>query len=243
MWTTYVVCVLYLITVFTLKALAAVVGHLVANEVGLPVEGLGTLVTLVLSLLCVYDHVLAQTGRDEWQNRHQSPGQQQIDHQDDGNTIHCIKTNCRVAERNSPQNGCEGIGGGTVPVLIGEDLLAVFALVDGLIAILTLLLEVFTERVEDGASAGARVLLVPPQLQGRGEQLVTVLAAVHLLVCTHTRTRAHTQETTANINKQPENLCVHPRPTLFIHSFISSIFALHFLQHWCVHSNGSIYIL
>ena len=92
-------------------------------------------------------------------------------------------------QKGIPQNGCEGIGGGTVPVLIGEDLLAVFALVDGLIAILTLLLEVFTERVEDGAGAGARVLLVPSKLQGRGEQLVTVLTAVHLLVCTHTRAR------------------------------------------------------
>ena len=103
MWTTYVVCVLYLITVFTLKALAAVVGHLVANEVGLPVEGLGALVTLVLSLLCVYDHVLAQTGREEREERHQSPRQQQTDHQDECNTIHCIENNCTVAERNSPK--------------------------------------------------------------------------------------------------------------------------------------------
>ena len=50
----------YLHTVFTFEALATVVGHLVADEVGLPVEGLGTLVTLVLSLLCVDDHVLLQ---------------------------------------------------------------------------------------------------------------------------------------------------------------------------------------
>lgn len=50
----------YLHAVFTFEALAAVVGHLVADEVGLPVEGLGTLVTLVLSLLCVDDHVLLQ---------------------------------------------------------------------------------------------------------------------------------------------------------------------------------------
>ena len=59
--TTYVWGVLYLITVFTLKALAAVMRHLVADQVGLPVEGLGALVTLVLSLLCVNYHVLAQT--------------------------------------------------------------------------------------------------------------------------------------------------------------------------------------
>lgn len=50
----------YLHAVFTFEALATVVGHLVANEVGLPVEGLGTLVTLVLSLLRVDDHVLLQ---------------------------------------------------------------------------------------------------------------------------------------------------------------------------------------
>lgn len=41
------------------------------------------------------------------------------------------------------------------PVLIWEDLLTVFALVDGLVAVLALLLEVFSQRVEDGASAGA----------------------------------------------------------------------------------------
>lgn len=51
------------------------------------------------------------------------------------------------------------------PVLIWEDLLTVFALVDGLVAVLALLLEVFSQRVEDGARAGARILLVPPQLQ------------------------------------------------------------------------------
>lgn len=50
----------YLHTVFTFEALAAVVGHLVADEVGLPVEGLGALVTLVLTLLRVDSHVLLQ---------------------------------------------------------------------------------------------------------------------------------------------------------------------------------------
>lgn len=53
----------YLHAVFTFEALAAVVGHLVANEVGLPVEGLGALVTLVLSLLRVDDHVLLQAAQ------------------------------------------------------------------------------------------------------------------------------------------------------------------------------------
>lgn len=61
--TTYVPGVLYLIAVFTLEPLSAVVGHLVTDEVGLPVEGLGTLVTLVLSLLCVHNHVCVQTGQ------------------------------------------------------------------------------------------------------------------------------------------------------------------------------------
>lgn len=41
------------------------------------------------------------------------------------------------------------------PVFIGEDLLTVFALVDGLVAVLALLLEVFSQRVEDGTRAGA----------------------------------------------------------------------------------------
>lgn len=50
----------YLHAVFTFEALAAVVGHLVPDEVGLPVEGFGALVTLVLSLLGVDDHVLLQ---------------------------------------------------------------------------------------------------------------------------------------------------------------------------------------
>lgn len=52
---------LYLITIFTLKALATVMRHLVTDEVGLPVEGFGALVTLVLPLLCMYYHVLSQT--------------------------------------------------------------------------------------------------------------------------------------------------------------------------------------
>lgn len=50
----------YLHTVFTFEALATVVGHLVSDEVGLPVEGLGALITLVLSLLRVHNHVLLQ---------------------------------------------------------------------------------------------------------------------------------------------------------------------------------------
>lgn len=50
----------YLDTVFTFEALATVVRHLVAYEIGLPVEGLGTLVALVLTLLCVDNHVLLQ---------------------------------------------------------------------------------------------------------------------------------------------------------------------------------------
>lgn len=53
-------CVTYLHTVFTFEALATVVGHLVSDEVGLPVEGLGALITLVLSLLRVHNHVLLQ---------------------------------------------------------------------------------------------------------------------------------------------------------------------------------------
>lgn len=53
-------CACYLHAVLTFEALAAVMGHLVADEVGLPVEGLGTLVTLVLPFLCVHNHVLLQ---------------------------------------------------------------------------------------------------------------------------------------------------------------------------------------
>ena len=68
--TTYVPGVLYLIAVFTLEPLSAVVGHLVTDEVGLPVEGLGTLVTLVLPLLCVHNHVLAQTGQGTHTHTH-----------------------------------------------------------------------------------------------------------------------------------------------------------------------------
>lgn len=32
-----------------------------ANEVGFPVESFGALVTLILSLICVYDHMLPET--------------------------------------------------------------------------------------------------------------------------------------------------------------------------------------
>lgn len=73
------------------------------------------------------------------------------------------------------------------PVLVGEDLLAVFALVDGVVAVLALLLEVLPQRVKDGARAGAGVLLVPPQLQRGGEELVAVFTAVHLFVCEHNK--------------------------------------------------------
>lgn len=52
-----------------------------------------------------------------------------------------------------------------IPVLIWEDLLTIFALVDGLIAVLAFLLEVFSQCVEDGTRAGAGILLVPPQLK------------------------------------------------------------------------------
>lgn len=52
-----------------------------------------------------------------------------------------------------------------IPVLIWEDLLAVLALVDGLIAVLAFLLEVFSQCVKNGARAGAGILLVPPQLK------------------------------------------------------------------------------
>lgn len=56
----------YLDTVFTFEALATVVRHLVADEVGLPVEGLGTLVTFVLTLLRVDNHVLLQAVYRGW---------------------------------------------------------------------------------------------------------------------------------------------------------------------------------
>ena len=49
-------------------------GHLVADEVGLPVEGLGTLVTLVLSLLRVDNHVLLQAAH----GRPGSPGARRV---------------------------------------------------------------------------------------------------------------------------------------------------------------------
>lgn len=75
-----------------------------------------------------------------------------------------------------------------IPVLIWEDLLAVFALVDGLVAVLAFLLEVLSQCVKNGTRAGAGILLVPPQLERRGEQLVTVFTAVHLLICTHNKT-------------------------------------------------------
>lgn len=74
-----------------------------------------------------------------------------------------------------------------VPVLIWEDLLTVFTLVDGFVAVLTFLFEVFSQCVKDGACTGAWILLVPPQLECWGEQLITVFTAVHLLVCTYTR--------------------------------------------------------
>lgn len=52
-----------------------------------------------------------------------------------------------------------------IPVLVWENLLAVLALVDGLIAVLAFLFEVFSQCVEDGTGAGAGILLVPPQLE------------------------------------------------------------------------------
>lgn len=52
-----------------------------------------------------------------------------------------------------------------IPVFIWEDLLTVFTLVDGLVAVLAFLFEVLSERVKDGAGTGARILLVPPQLE------------------------------------------------------------------------------
>lgn len=58
---------------------------------------------------------------------------------------------------------------------------------DRLVAVLALLLEVLSQRVEDGARAGARILLVPPELQSGGEQLITVFTAVHLLICRSTQ--------------------------------------------------------
>ena len=51
---------LYLGTVFTLVVLPAVVRHLVTYQVGLPVKSFGALVTLVLPLLAVRQHVLLQ---------------------------------------------------------------------------------------------------------------------------------------------------------------------------------------
>lgn len=51
---------LYLGTVLTLVVLAAVMRHLVTYQVGLPVESFGALVTLVLPLLAVGQHVLLQ---------------------------------------------------------------------------------------------------------------------------------------------------------------------------------------
>lgn len=51
---------LYLGTVLTLVVLPAVVWHLVTYQVGLPVESFGALVTLVLPLLAVWQHVLLQ---------------------------------------------------------------------------------------------------------------------------------------------------------------------------------------
>lgn len=56
----------YLDAVFTFETLATVVRHLVADEVGLPVEGLGTLVAFVLTLLRVDNHVLLQAVYRGW---------------------------------------------------------------------------------------------------------------------------------------------------------------------------------
>lgn len=58
----------YLDAVFTFEALATVVRHLVADEVGLPVEGLGTLITFVLTLFCVDNHVLLQAVYRGWES-------------------------------------------------------------------------------------------------------------------------------------------------------------------------------
>lgn len=58
----------YLDAVFTFEALATVVRHLVADEVGLPVEGLGTLVTFVLTLFRVNNHVLLQAVYRGWES-------------------------------------------------------------------------------------------------------------------------------------------------------------------------------
>lgn len=55
---------LYLNTIFTFKPFPTVVRHLVTNQVGFPVESLGTLVTLVLPLLGVDHHVLLQAGKE-----------------------------------------------------------------------------------------------------------------------------------------------------------------------------------
>lgn len=55
---------LYLHTIFTFKPFPTVVRHLVPNQVGFPVESLGTLVTLVLPLLGVDHHVLLQAGEE-----------------------------------------------------------------------------------------------------------------------------------------------------------------------------------
>lgn len=63
----------YLHAVFTFEALATVMGHLVADEVGLPVEGLGTLVALVLPLLRVDNHVLLQAAGRGWGHWHPLP--------------------------------------------------------------------------------------------------------------------------------------------------------------------------
>ena len=52
-----------------------------------------------------------------------------------------------------------------VPVLVWEDLLAVFTLVDGLVAVLVLLFEVLSQCVKQRAGTGARILLVPPELE------------------------------------------------------------------------------
>lgn len=60
---------------------------------------------------------------------------------------------------------CSKLNEVNIPVLIGKDLLTVFTLVDRVVAVLAFLLEVVSQCVKDGAGAGARVLLMPPQLK------------------------------------------------------------------------------
>lgn len=53
-----------------------------------------------------------------------------------------------------------------VPVLVWKDLLTVFALVDGLVAVLAFLFKVVSQCIKDGTGTGARILLMSPKLQG-----------------------------------------------------------------------------